>query len=274
MKLSVITVNYNNVAGLERTIQSVLSQSFADFEYLVVDGGSTDGSTEKISKFATPLNLPRGEKKEWFNWISEPDEGIYFAMNKGIRLAKGDYCLFLNSGDYLCDENVLEKVFENNPSADVVIGNELRGNGRVKAGNSVSFFDLYCSSLPHQSTFIRRSLFDEIGFYNEELKIVSDWEFWIKAIVINNCSVEKIEIDITVYDITGISNSDISLRDKERKLVLNSFLPNTVLRDYEIFRKYRKIITLSENLSKRIVLYRTSLDLITKLLRVLNRIFK
>jgi len=242
MKLTIITINYNNASGLQKTMQSVVSQSFTDFEYLVIDGGSTDGSVALISKYATPLNLPQGDTKERFNWVTEPDEGVYSAMNKGIRMAKGEYCLFLNSGDYLSNEMVLSTVFSNEPTADIVIGNELRGAGRVKAPIKISFFDLYTSSLPHQSTFVKRKLFEEVGVYNEELRIVSDWEFWIKAIVIHNCSVAKLEIDITVYDITGISNTNIEQRTQERELVLTTLFPERVLEDYQTFEKYSQVL--------------------------------
>ena len=89
-KVSVITVNYNNLKGLERTISSVLSQSFSDFEYIIVDGGSTDGSKEYIES-----------KQEYINqWVSEKDHGVYNAMNKAIRMAQGEYCIFMNSGDH------------------------------------------------------------------------------------------------------------------------------------------------------------------------------
>ena len=113
MRLSVITINMNNRKGLERTIKSVVCQIFADFEYIVIDGASVDGSADVIREYADKIHY----------WISEPDTGIYNAMNKGILQAKGDYCLFLNSGDALYTTTVLEEVFNQNFSEDIIIGN-------------------------------------------------------------------------------------------------------------------------------------------------------
>ena len=114
MKLSIISINRNNASGLRKTIESVVSQTYTDFEYIIIDGASTDGSIGVINEFATPLNLPQREKKEHpiINWISELDSGIYNAMNKGILKASGEYLLFLNSGDYLYNSEVLKNVFE------------------------------------------------------------------------------------------------------------------------------------------------------------------
>ena len=98
MKLSIITINYNNARGLERTIKSVICQTFTNYEYIIVDGGSTDGSLEVINKYADHIS----------KWVSEPDEGIYNAMNKGTRMASGEYFNYMNSGDCFCDAHVLE----------------------------------------------------------------------------------------------------------------------------------------------------------------------
>ena len=104
MKLSIITINFNDAKGLEKTIQSVINQTYKDFEYIVVDGASTDGSVDVIKKYSNKLT----------HWVSEPDTGIYNAMNKGTRMASGEYCLYLNSGDFLADNDVLEKAFNYN----------------------------------------------------------------------------------------------------------------------------------------------------------------
>ena len=112
MKLSIITVNLNNRIGLERTINSVVSQTFKDFEWIVIDGGSTDGSKELITQYANHFAY----------WVSEPDKGIYNAMNKGIKVAKGEYLLFLNSGDWIIDERVAQDFIETSISADIISG--------------------------------------------------------------------------------------------------------------------------------------------------------
>ena len=114
MELSVITINLNNATGLLKTMRSVLSQTFNDFEYIIVDGESSDNSVDLIKEFNT--------KFQNLYWISEPDSGIFNAMNKGINLSKGKYLLFLNSGDFLSDQNTLEQVFSNKRNADILCG--------------------------------------------------------------------------------------------------------------------------------------------------------
>src|SRR5665648_699382 len=115
MKLSIITINLNNAIGLQKTIESILSQIYTEFELLVIDGGSTEDDILIIKKYAKRIKY----------WISETDKGIYHAMNKGIKQAHGEYCFFLNSGDYFLNENVLKKVFSNEFNEDVVFGNLL-----------------------------------------------------------------------------------------------------------------------------------------------------
>ena len=110
-KLSIITVNLNNKAGLQKTIESVFSQTFTDYEYLVIDGGSEDGSKELIKKY----------ENKFVYWVSEKDKGIFNAMNKGILKASGEYLLFLNSGDYFYDSAVLDDVFDKAASTDIHI---------------------------------------------------------------------------------------------------------------------------------------------------------
>ena len=112
MRLSIITVNYNNCMGLQRTMDSVIAQSFEDYEWLVIDGGSSDGSRELIEQNAEHFTY----------WVSEPDHGVYHAMNKGIAKAKGDYMCFLNSGDVYADAHVLERVFDYPLGQDLVFG--------------------------------------------------------------------------------------------------------------------------------------------------------
>ena len=110
--LSIITINLNNREGLRKTIESVVNQTFQDFEFIVIDGASTDGSVEVIQDYPR-INY----------WISEPDTGIYNAMNKGIAKATGEYCLFLNSGDTLFQINTLTGILQSNPKGDIIFGN-------------------------------------------------------------------------------------------------------------------------------------------------------
>ena len=153
MNLSIITVNLNNCEGLHKTIKSVASQSFPDFEYIVIDGNSNDGSVELIKENTQCIT----------KWVSESDTGIYQAMNKGIRIANGEYLLFLNSGDFLVDDQVLEKVFSVKRSVDILCGKcNISNEGVVvhttNPPQNITFGTLYLTGLSHQSTFIKNKL--------------------------------------------------------------------------------------------------------------------
>ena len=175
MKLSIITVNLNDCNGLKKTIESVICQTFTDYEYIVIDGASTDGSVDVIKQYANKITY----------WVSEPDTGIYNAMNKGILQAKGEYCLFLNSGDWLVENNILEKVFSITFDEDIVYGYDKHvGSSKVKCYPEKWNFRVFLDdTLPHVASFIKRNLFYEVAFYNEENKAISDWEFFVLAIV-------------------------------------------------------------------------------------------
>lgn len=204
MKLSVITINLNNKRGLEKTVKSVLSQTYTDFEYLVIDGGSTDGSIDVIKDNAQKINY----------WISEPDKGIYNAMNKAIVKAKGEYCYFLNSGDYLVSDKVFEHIFQGNPQESFICGNFICDkNGKQEINNiyksrdwSFSLYDIYSGFLAHQAFFIKKKMFDKYGLYDERLRIMSDWKLFFEAIGIHNESVLYKDVDISVYDMDGLSS--------------------------------------------------------------------
>lgn len=226
MIISIITINYNNKAGLERTMQSVLSQTVYDkIEYIVVDGASTDGSAEVLKQHESLLSYA----------ISEPDSGIYNAMNKGIRMATGDYCLFLNSGDSLYDTSVVERCIPLLGQEDFIFGRvQLSPSGKI-AWDDVSLpltmADFFKSSpIPHQGCFIRKSLFDK-ELYDESLHIVSDWKFFLRMIIFNDCSYKMTDNIISFFEENGIS-SDSYVCDKERACVLKELLPNAILLDY------------------------------------------
>lgn len=210
-KLSIITINYNNAAGLQRTIRSVLSQTNSDFEYIIVDGASTDDSKEILeqlqhSKYAGNIAFP-------LTIISEPDTGIYNAMNKGIRMAHGDYCLFLNSGDYLATPDTLQQVVTDFPDGiDIVYGHQWNDiNGQLKEELCIdvayiTFDTLRNAHIPHQSTFIRREALLRLGGYSEQYNIISDWAFIMKGLCKYDFTIARIPQYVSVYDTTGISS--------------------------------------------------------------------
>ena len=198
-KLSIITVNLNNKAGLQKTIESVFSQTFTDYEYLVIDGGSEDGSKELIKKY----------ENKFVYCVSEKDKGIYDAMNKGILRADGEYVLFLNSGDYLIDKEVLDKVFQRQLKQDIIFGDIIWDtNGKHKKAkfpDQLSFEFLTTNSLAHQGTFFKKELFDKTGLYDEEYPIVADWVLFLLAVYKYNCSYLHVEELISVCTRDGIS---------------------------------------------------------------------
>lgn len=229
--LSIITINFNNKAGLIRTLQSVRSQTFRDFEYIVIDGNSTDGSQQAMQDYADIIQ----------HQVSEPDNGIYHAMNKGIRVARGEYCLFLNSGDWLVESDTLRHLFSGAPSADIVSGdiyfydnekNEIKWH--VPSPDHMTAATLFLGSLPHQATLIRRRLFDQIGLYKEHLKIVSDWLFFIEALLIHDCTYQHHRAPVAYFSMDGIScNPETEpLRRQEQLLILAERYP-MFLPDYQ-----------------------------------------
>ena len=226
MKLSVITINRNNADGLDKTIQSVISQSYKDYEYIVIDGNSTDHSIDIIKKYNSNINY----------WVSETDNGIYNAMNKGIAKANGNYVLFLNSGDYLVNNNVLKSVFEKQQTADIIYGNMQIdwGNGKITFGkmpDKITFKQMYIDTLWHPVSFIKKTLFDKYGLYNEIYKVVADYDFFFKVIIINNVTTYHVNLDIAMYNLNGLSSllENKALEQAERRKVIESYLPQSII---------------------------------------------
>ena len=253
--LSIITINYNNAEGLRKTMESVLKQTSKDFEYIVVDGGSSDTSCQVIyQQLAVDSSNEQLASYVEVNgikvrWVSEKDSGIYNAMNKGICMAKGEYVQFLNSGDLLAANDVTEKmlrhlqnIYKGNKSIveiPILYGNMLKPyKGRILkdngfAGRQPTMLDFYNGTLNHSSTYIKRSLFDKYGLYDESLKIVSDWKWYLQVIGFNRIQITYLDINVTIFDMTGISSVNSSLDIAERRKVLEESLTLSILSDYD-----------------------------------------
>lgn len=248
MKLSIITINYNNAEGLRKTLASVASQTYPDIEHIIIDGGSTDGSVDVIKDYESlnhssvhPLTII---------WSSEPDKGIYNAMNKGLCKATGDYVQILNSGDILAADDVTERMVAalqrvnsderivNRGEVGILYGNMIKkdyATGKVIGKSGVEEHSLlnYClGTINHDCSYIRRDLFEKYGLYDENLKIVSDWKWFLQAIGIGNVKPIYVDIDVTIFDASGISESNLELRNRERRQVLEELLPPAILADY------------------------------------------
>ena len=227
MKYSIITVNYNNKEGLRKTIESVIHQTYRDFEYIVIDGGSTDGSADVLKEYDEQITY----------WVSEKDTGIYNGMNKGIAKATGEYLNFMNSGDCFYAPDILEKVSKNNYDTDIIVGRDYHYNEQTGKGFStilpprISMLTFYIQTLPHQSSFFKRDLFSNT-LYDESLKIVADIKFYIQKICIEDCSIQLIDEIICRREPDGISKSYNERRIAEHQAVLAGFLPNGAIKDY------------------------------------------
>jgi glycosyltransferase involved in cell wall biosynthesis len=226
MLLSIITINKNNLHGLKLTLQSVkkLISNIDNIEHIIIDGNSCDGSIDEINLYRKGLNN--------VSFISENDNGIYDAMNKGIRHASGQHLIFINSGDYLLDFNLIDLI--KNLNYDIVYCNLSYGSYVYKPEENLSLFHfIYGGIMAHPASFIRRDLFFKFGFYKEDFKIISDWIFFLNAVIINNCTIKYININITVFDQTGISSNQngIKLANIEKKSFLFSTYPRIYI-DY------------------------------------------
>lgn len=337
MKLSIITINYNNAEGLRKTLASVAAQTYPNIEHIIVDGASTDGSVDVIKEYekASPQPSPEGKGRHII-WSSEPDNGIYNAMNKGIEIALGKrvvnafnrsersedknkeceialgrrvvnflnhselaedknkgremeinafnrselaastpytlhptpsqpcehYIQILNSGDLLAAPDVTERMMaalhqtsniqhstlENGFFPAIFYGNMLKSYdgktiiSRDTCGGDMytpeSFLYFYKGTLNHDCAYIRRDLFEKYGLYNEQMRICSDWEWYVRAIVLGGEKPIYTNIDVTIFDMNGVSEShgkNAELIKKERREYLESILPPTVLHDYDQF---------------------------------------
>jgi len=246
IRLSIITINYNNSTGLKKTIDSVLNQTSKEFEYIIIDGRSIDNSLQEINVAFHMIYdnaQSRGDVLQnglHVQWISELDSGIYNAMNKGIRMAKGEYIQFLNSGDIMASNDVTAKMLGSLPNdCNILYGNMLKPlskrihRDRGFAGKTPTMLDFYTGTLNHSSAYIKRTLFDTYGLYDENLKIVSDWKWYLQVIVLNDVKPNYVDIDVTIFDMNGISSTNSDLDKLERKQVLLTTLHKSVLTDYE-----------------------------------------
>jgi len=260
-KISIITINYNDAKGLEKTIKSVVNQTSLEFEYIVIDGGSIDTSVEVIKRNENNIQY----------WISEKDSGIYNAMNKGIKVATGEYLFFLNSGDHLYNNDVILKSVQYLQNKDIIYFNvQIIGENNSKIVSYpyiLRFSDFYSGGICHQSVFVKKTLFDTIGLYDEGLKIVADWKFFILALFKYNCSYKKVNEILSTYYLGGIS-SQINNSEERNSVIKEHFIG--FVQDYEEFLTNRRLV--NTNRSKMLQEIEKS-TIGTKLVSVFFRIY-
>lgn len=284
MKLSIVTINYNNAEGLRKTLASIAEQTYRDIEHIIIDGASTDGSVDVIKEYVRNVERMNVERMndERMNviWSSEPDTGIYNAMNKGIEIALGkrvvnadhttssnslndnrstlneslcDYIQILNSGDILASPDVTERMMNalhsinslnvnslnDKIGAPILYGNMIKKDyitGKILGKSRKVEYSLrqyFSSTMNHDCCYFRRDLFETYGLYDESLKIVSDWKWFMQVIGLGKVKPIYVNIDVTIFDASGISESDLELRNKERRQVLEELLPPAILADYD-----------------------------------------
>ncbi len=244
MICSIITITYNNLDGLRRTADSVSAQTYRDMEWIVVDGGSTDGTKEWLDNAQCTMRNAQ--------FLSEPDKGVYDAQNKGIRLAKGGFCFFLNAGDTFCGADVLERMMADCGEADIVYGNELvvDAEGRVveqcKGVENPGFVDLYNSCMKHQATFVRRALFDRYGTYDSSMRICADFDWFFRVIAFHD-EVRLLykDVDVAYFEKTGLSYHNPELCRRERQEILDRYMSKRLQQDYAAYGRYPRIAKMS-----------------------------
>ena len=210
MKLSIVTINYNNAVGLQKTIDSVAAQTYKEFEHIIVDGNSHDEGVSIIQGYDYEQRISN-QPHPVIRWISEPDSGIYNAMNKGLRMCQGEYVLMLNSGDYLVNEHTIERMMPELDGTDIVQGNTIdehdgkcyrnRGYGRT----DISMYDVMEGVFLHQASFCKKELFNQYGYFDESYKIGADTKFFAICLGFHNATFKYVDIDVTNYDCNGIS---------------------------------------------------------------------
>jgi glycosyltransferase involved in cell wall biosynthesis len=242
MKLSIVTINFNNSFGLKKTIESVAAQNFKEFEYIVIDGASTDDSTNIIKKYADIISF----------FVSEKDNGIYDAMNKGIANAKGDYLLFLNSGDCLCDSSILQKTYdimEQFPGADIYYGdmfiiNDIKGHSNLpwRHPETIDLNFLKIETINHQASLISAKLFQEFGLYPLKYKMAADYWLWLTSLL-HDKIFRHLGFPMVIYDLSGASSSNHSLYLQQKAEIWDSMVSKSVDRLLLENNYYRQLVT-------------------------------
>lgn len=250
MKLSIITINYNNASGLRKTLASVAAQTYRNIEHIIVDGGSSDGSVDVIKEYESlnhssidPLTIV---------WSSEPDRGIYDAMSKGVKKATGDYVWILNSGDCVASPMAIEKMMGVLKRGDIsmLLGNIIHvyPNGKnvrekkyhkqkeiIPMPIETSMFTFYTGTIPQDAAFVRRDLYQKYGYFDESMKICADWKLYLNMIALDDVIPMYVNIDVVLFDMTGISNANNELRLLERRQYIEKIIPPSILKDYDQF---------------------------------------
>jgi glycosyltransferase involved in cell wall biosynthesis len=240
MKVSIITVCKNAENTIENTIQSVVAQNYKNIEYIVIDGASSDKTLEMINKYRDKISY----------FISEPDSGLYNAMNKAIKSATGNILFFLNADDVLYDENVVKDVVSEffRTKADFLYGNLTavypeNKKEILQKSETVDKFFWMNQCICHQVIFYKADLFKKYGFYDENYKIAADYDFNLRAIIKNKCKTYYFDRIIAKFTMGGLGHSNKNIYDKEQKEISIKYFGETKIKFKEfLFKNCRSII--------------------------------
>lgn len=221
MKVTIITATYNSADTLADTLESVLSQTWADFEHIIVDGNSSDATMEIVRSYE-----PKYQGR--LRYVSEPDKGLYDAMNKGIRMATGDVIGILNSDDFFTDSNVVEHVAKafDDKEVDCVFGDihfvepdNLKKCVRYYSGAHFRRWQMRVGvSPPHPSFYCRRQVFDTVGYYDHTIRISADYEFMLRALYIHHLNYRYLPVDVVTMRTGGLSSNRSKITMEHMKI--------------------------------------------------------
>lgn len=247
VKISIITVTYNSGETLRDTIESVLSQSYPDFEHIIVDGESKDNTVNIIREYEPKY---KGRLK----WISEPDKGIYDAMNKGIKMATGEIIGILNSDDFFTSNDILSKIVSNLNDADAIYGdvhyvnnNDLKKSVRYYSSANFTREKMKMGFMPaHPSFYCKKKIFDKVGLYDTSFRIAADFDFLLRAIYIHNIKTSYLPYDFVTMRTGGASTNGFK---SHKKIILehlkaykkNGIKSNLFIDSLRYFSKIKEI---------------------------------
>lgn len=243
MKISVITVCYNSEKTVERTIKSVINQDYNDFEYIIIDGASKDKTLHICNKYKDKIT----------HLVSEKDDGIYDAMNKGISLASGDVIAILNSDDYFINNQCLKKI-ENSftDDVDIVFGNVLIFSEKTKKIKRKYKSSIYkpCLSIfgiqpPHPASFIKKSIYNKFGTYDKNYRIAGDFDLLTRLTTKGKVNYKIINEYFVMMSDGGISNANLKTRNRTTQEIKNSLQKNGLISN-KFFINLRYLIKLKQ----------------------------
>ncbi|WP_053990077.1 glycosyltransferase family 2 protein [Mangrovimonas sp. TPBH4] len=196
-KISIVTVSFNAEKTIEETIKSVVNQTYSNIEFVIIDGASTDGTLDIIKQYRNKIDMV----------VSEPDKGIYDAMNKGIKRATGDWILFLGADDTLFDIDTISKCvpYLNSKKYSFIYGDVIKVPSQERYDGKFNLYKLIYKNICHQAIFFNQAIFDQLGLYNQVYKVNADWEFNMRVFQDPTIKTKYIPVVVSRFFEAGLS---------------------------------------------------------------------